>query len=209
MADSALPRLAAAPALASQGPAAPLWRSASRWALLSAACLTLVLLAARTASASPISFALTGHITTVIDKTQLLDSALIEGGQVDAAYTVRYDDDGGTTVLFGDGQTGRRVPADGGVIVGNYRAGSGTGGNVTFSEPCVANIDCNHLAAYILVLPLLTVDGVEQEFRMDLGGLEGSLFEPFRSGSASVNSRRAGLAGRSGRATGRRGSKAS
>lgn len=34
------------------------------------------------------------------------------------------------------------------------------------------------LAAYILVLPLLTVNGVEQEFRMDLGGLEGSLFEP-------------------------------
>jgi hypothetical protein len=138
----------------------------------------LVLLAARPESASAISFALTGQITAVIDPMHVLDGTLLEGGQVDAAYIVRYDDDGGTTVVFGDGQTGRRVPADGSVIVGNYRAGSGTGGNVTFSEPCVANIDCNHLAAYVLILPLLTLDSVEQEFRMDLGGLKGSLFEP-------------------------------
>jgi len=108
MAHSARPRFAAAAALASQGPAAHLWRSASRRALLSAACLTLVLPAARTASASPISFALTGRITAVTDLTHVLDSTLIEGGRVDAAYTVRYDDDGGTTVVFGDGQTGRR-----------------------------------------------------------------------------------------------------
>jgi len=178
MADSALPRFAAAPALASQRTAARRWRSAPRWVLLSAACLTLVLLAARPESASAISFALTGQITAVIDPMQVLDGTLLEGGQVDAAYIVRYDDDGGTTVVFGDGQTGRRVPADGGVSVGNYRAGSGIGGNVTFSEPCVATIDCNHLAAYVLVLPLLTVAGVDQEFRMDLGGLKGSLFEP-------------------------------
>jgi len=178
MAHSALLRVAAAPALASQGTAARRWRSASRWVLLSAACLTLVLLAARPESASAISFAVTGQITAVIDPMQVLDGTLLEGGQLDAAYIVRYDDDGGTTVVFGDGQTGRRVPADGGVIAGNYRAGSGAGGNVTFSEPCVANIDCNHLAAYVLILPLLTVAGVEQEFRMDLGGLKGSLFEP-------------------------------
>ena len=42
------------------------------------------------------------------DLTHVLDSTLIEGGRVDAAYTVRYDDDGGTTVVFGDAQTGRR-----------------------------------------------------------------------------------------------------
>jgi hypothetical protein len=136
------------------------------------------LLAAQTASASAISFALTGQITAVIDPAHLLDGTLLEGGQVGAAYIVRYDDEGGATVVFGNGQTGRRVPAGGGVSGGGYRAGSGAGGNVTFSEPCVANIDCNHLTAYILVLPLLTVDGVEQEFRMDLAGLEGSLFEP-------------------------------
>ncbi len=146
--------------------------------LLAAACLTLVLLAARAASASPISFSMTGHIVAVIDPTQVLDGTLVEGGQVEATYTVRFDDDGGVTVVFGDGQTGRRVPAGGRVSGGSYRAGSGTGGNLTFSAPCVTNIACNHLAAYVLILPLLAVDGVEQEFRMDLGGLEGSLFEP-------------------------------
>jgi hypothetical protein len=148
------------------------------WWLLAAACLTLVLLAARTASASPLTFALTGQITAVIDPMHVLDGTLLEGGQVDASYIVRYDDEGGATVVFGDGQTGRRVPAGGGVSGGSYHAGSGAGGNVTFSVPCVANIDCNPLAAYVLVLPLLTVDGVEQEFRMELGGLEDSLFEP-------------------------------
>lgn len=148
-----------------------------RW-LLAAACLTLVLLAARAASASPISFSLTGQLVAVIDPTHVLDGTLVEGGQVEANYIVRYDDDNGATVVFGDGQTGRRVPAGGRVSGGSYRAGSGTGGNLTFSEPCVPNIDCDHLAAYVLILPLLTVDGVEQEFRMDLGGLEGSLFEP-------------------------------
>ena len=146
------------------------------WSL--AACLLLTLLAAPAATGAPITFALTGRITAVIDEHQLLDGTLQAGGTVDARYTVDHDDAGGTTVVFGDGQSGRRVPAGGGVVGGSYRAGNGDAGNVTLLEPCIFTIDCSHLATYALVLPLLTVDGLEQEFRMDLGGLAGSLFAP-------------------------------
>ncbi|MBR0565479.1 putative baseplate assembly protein [Azoarcus sp. L1K30] len=50
------------------------------------------------------------------------------------AYTVRLDDDGGTTVQFGDGSHGARLPSGSGNVEVRYRVGLGKAGNVAAGQ---------------------------------------------------------------------------
>lgn len=54
---------------------------------------------------------------------------MISAGPHDAVYQVRTDLDGRPTVVFGDGERGRRLPAGTENVVATYRAGAGAGGN--------------------------------------------------------------------------------
>jgi predicted phage baseplate assembly protein len=51
-------------------------------------------------------------------------------GSRERVYTIRLDDDGTTTVQFGDGHTGARPPTGGENIVADYRKGLGSDGNL-------------------------------------------------------------------------------
>jgi hypothetical protein len=51
-------------------------------------------------------------------------------GPNDQSYITRRSDDGKTTVIFGDGVTGARLPTGNNNVVANYRTGIGTDGNV-------------------------------------------------------------------------------
>src|SRR5262249_32764687 len=51
-------------------------------------------------------------------------------GPNDQSYITRRSDDGTTTVIFGDGVTGARLPTGQNNVVATYRTGIGTAGNV-------------------------------------------------------------------------------
>ena len=51
-------------------------------------------------------------------------------GPNDQSYITRRADDGTTTVIFGDGVTGARLPTGSNNVAANYRTGTGTAGNV-------------------------------------------------------------------------------
>ncbi|MET0494519.1 MAG: putative baseplate assembly protein [Actinoplanes sp.] len=51
-------------------------------------------------------------------------------GPHDRAYAVRTEDDGTTTVLFGDGECGARLPSGTENVIARYRTGAGPAGNV-------------------------------------------------------------------------------
>src|SRR5262249_49676399 len=51
-------------------------------------------------------------------------------GPDEAAYTLRTGDDGTTTVIFGDGKAGARLPTGTENVVATYRSGVGAAGEV-------------------------------------------------------------------------------
>jgi predicted phage baseplate assembly protein len=56
--------------------------------------------------------------------------SLYGAGATDQDYIVRLEDDGTTTVTFGDGVTGARLPSGGQNVTATYRTGIGLDGNV-------------------------------------------------------------------------------
>src|ERR1700730_16021939 len=56
--------------------------------------------------------------------------SLRDAGSLDRVYIVRQDEDGGTTVQFGDGLTGARVPTGINNVYARWRKGSGLSGMV-------------------------------------------------------------------------------
>ena len=57
-------------------------------------------------------------------------SNLVSAGPADHVYMTQTDDTGKTTVLFGDGVHGARLPTGAANVTASYRAGLGTAGNV-------------------------------------------------------------------------------
>ena len=55
-------------------------------------------------------------------------------GPRERIFVTRTDDDGTTTVEFGDGQTGARLPAGRENVTAQYRKGIGTGGNLAAGQ---------------------------------------------------------------------------
>ncbi|MCC7564807.1 MAG: putative baseplate assembly protein [Methanomicrobiaceae archaeon] len=56
--------------------------------------------------------------------------SLIDAGPGDRCYTVRTEEDGTTTVTFGDGERGARLPSGRENVTATYRSGSGRAGNL-------------------------------------------------------------------------------
>lgn len=56
--------------------------------------------------------------------------SLLDAGPSGRAYVTRTDDDGSTTIVFGDGQTGARLPTGAENVKAVYRSGIGEPGNV-------------------------------------------------------------------------------
>jgi hypothetical protein len=59
-------------------------------------------------------------------------------GSTELIYTLRQNDDGETTVMFGDGRTGARIPTGAMNVVARYRTGLGLAGRVKADQLSIA-----------------------------------------------------------------------
>jgi predicted phage baseplate assembly protein len=79
-----------------------------------------------------------GRVSTLVAQVNGVkwhESATLYGaGPKDRVYTLRQDDDGNTTVAFGDGINGARLPSAQNNVRFTYRQGTGTVGNLRSSQ---------------------------------------------------------------------------
>lgn len=110
-----------------------------------ASALVLVGLAAAlapvTANAMPLSFAFHGTIDSAQNLDLISQVPFSAGAAIDGRYTVETDENGVSSITFGDGTPGRRLPVGDGSAGSNYRSGSGASGNVDVSLPCALLVD--------------------------------------------------------------------
>jgi predicted phage baseplate assembly protein len=91
------------------------------------------------------------------------DDAVDAQGPADHAYAAQTDDAGVTTVVFGDGVHGARLPSGAENVTATYRAGIGTPGNVDAKQ--VSLLVSRPLGVKSVVNPLAAVGGADPETR--------------------------------------------
>jgi hypothetical protein len=81
--------------------------------------------------AAPTAVGAASTLEVRVDGLKWLEAAHLAGlGRTDRRYTLRTDDDGKTSVVFGDGVRGARLPTGRENITASYRNGIGKPGNV-------------------------------------------------------------------------------
>jgi hypothetical protein len=81
----------------------------------------------------------------------------------DCRFVTRIDDDGTTTVLFGNGQSGRRPPTGSANIRADYRNGIGQAGNARAEQ--IALLSSRPLGVQGVINPLRASGGADRETR--------------------------------------------
>lgn len=81
----------------------------------------------------------------------------------DRSYIVRIDDGGQTTVVFGNGERGARLPTGPENIRANYRSGIGKGGNVKKDQ--ITQLATRPLGVKDVINPLPATGGADRESR--------------------------------------------
>jgi len=89
-------------------------------------------------------------------------------GPRDRVYTLRQDDGGGTTILFGDGATGARLPSGQNNVRLSYRRGIGAGGNLRAGQ--LTNLLTRPLGVQGVSNPGLASGGQDPETLADARG---------------------------------------
>jgi hypothetical protein len=89
--------------------------------------------------------------------------ALVMLGAKDRAYMTRTDDDGKTTVVFGNGVRGARVPTGVENVKAIYRSGIGKGGNVQAKQ--ISQLLSRPLGVKDVINPLRASGGADRETR--------------------------------------------
>jgi hypothetical protein len=120
------------------------------------------------ASAVPLTFRFAGTFSSASNLELITDTPFVAGSSIQGSYTVEIDDSGGTSIVFGDGTQGRRLPAGQGNITSSYRTGNGAAGNVDISDPCLLSLDCSPKFIYQLTLSSKDDDGISQMFFLEL-----------------------------------------
>jgi len=88
---------------------------------------------------------------------------LADAGPTDRVFLTRIDDDGKTSVIFGDGHQGARLPSGQDNVRAEYRNGIGRGGNVDALQ--VSTLITRPLGLREVVNPLPASGGAEPESR--------------------------------------------
>jgi hypothetical protein len=84
-----------------------------------------------THTSAPVPGGVRSSLEVRVDGVHWTQHASLYGlGPRDRGYTVRIGDDGSTTVLFGDGECGARLPSGEENVTARYRSGIGPAGNV-------------------------------------------------------------------------------
>jgi hypothetical protein len=109
------------------------------------------------------------------------DGGVLPSGATDRDYTVQLDENGTSSIVFGDGVFGRIPPVGGSNVRASYLVGGGAWGNVPAGSITVARTQIAGLAA--LTNPLPAVGGVDAE-SVDRAARLGP--HAFRSGDRAV-----------------------
>jgi predicted phage baseplate assembly protein len=116
-----------------------------------------------------------GELEVRVDKVRWHKAgSLVELGPDDRSYVTRTGDDDKTTVLFGDGLTGARLPSGGENVSARYRTGVGPGGNVRAGQ------------ISLLQTRPLSVSGVVNPIRASGGAPRDSLDQARRNAPLAV-----------------------
>jgi hypothetical protein len=92
-----------------------------------------------------------------------LAGSLAELGPADRSYILRTDDGGQTTVVFGNGQRGARLPTGSENVRAVYRSGIGKGGNVKAEQ--ISQLATRPLGVKDVINPLPATGGADAESR--------------------------------------------
>lgn len=96
------------------------------------------------------------------------DDAVDAQGPADHAYAAQTDDAGVTTVVFGDGVHGARLPSGAENVTATYRAGIGTPGNVDARQ--ISLLVSRPLGVKSVLNPVAAVGGADRETRDEARG---------------------------------------
>ncbi len=89
--------------------------------------------------------------------------SLAELGPADRSYILRTDDGGQTTVVFGNGERGARLPTGAENVRATYRSGIGKGGNVQAGQ--ISQLASRPLGVKDVINPLPATGGADRESR--------------------------------------------
>ena len=92
-----------------------------------------------------------------------LAGSLAEMGPADRSYILRTDDGGQTTVVFGNGEQGARLPTGSENARATYRSGIGKGGNVQAGQ--ISQLATRPLGVKDVINPLPATGGADRESR--------------------------------------------
>jgi hypothetical protein len=99
----------------------------------------------------------------VSDMRWHLAGSLAEMGPADRSYLLRTDDGGQTTVVFGNGERGARLPTGSENVRATYRSGIGKGGNVKAGQ--ISQLATRPLGVKDVINPLPATGGADRESR--------------------------------------------
>lgn len=87
----------------------------------------------------------------------------VDAAATDHLYVIRVEDDGGTTVLFGNGKEGARLPTGVENVKATYRTGIGKGGNVRAGQ--LSLLATRPLGVQEVINPVRASGGADRESR--------------------------------------------
>jgi hypothetical protein len=150
-------------------------------AAFAGASLTAAILS--TAVASPVIFTFAGTLERAENFALISDTPFFTGSPITGGFTIETDASGASTVAFGDGTEGRKLPAGNASVQSEYRSGSGGSGNVSFSLPCLTLEGCGSFH-YEVVLSFPTAADLTENLSLELLAENGwSAAAAFRDGS--------------------------
>jgi predicted phage baseplate assembly protein len=113
---------------------------------------------------APTTSGIDSTLTVRVNDVRWHLAASIAGlGPADRSYVLRTDDGGQTTVVFGNGERGARLPTGSENVRATYRSGIGKGGNVQAGQ--ISQLATRPLGVKDVINPLPATGGADRESR--------------------------------------------